>query len=178
MIAALLSSLAPRGHCFAGNATWGPNPISGDWNTAANWTQNTVPNGAGDIATFGKSAVTDLSINTTSVEVSNIIFKRGADAYTITVDSSNGFLILNVTGTGVINKSGVIQTVICKEGTTLFTNGSAGESMSLIANGGEFVFNGSASAENATFAVKSVGSFPGHLTFSDTSTSAAATIHC
>ena len=31
----------------------GTNPSSGDWNTAANWTPTTVPNGPSDIAMFG-----------------------------------------------------------------------------------------------------------------------------
>ena len=37
--------------------------LSGDWNTAANWMPNTVPNGPSDIATFGDpvSGVTHLS---------------------------------------------------------------------------------------------------------------------
>ena len=37
---------------FAGSATWNSNPVSNDWNTAANWTPATVPNGPEDIATF------------------------------------------------------------------------------------------------------------------------------
>src|SRR4051794_4142212 len=37
-------------HSFAGSATWTANPISGDWNTAENWTPNTVPNRASDTA--------------------------------------------------------------------------------------------------------------------------------
>jgi len=33
---------------LAGSATWKLNPTSGDWNTAANWSPSTVPNGAAD----------------------------------------------------------------------------------------------------------------------------------
>jgi hypothetical protein len=47
----------------AGSATWDLDPISGDWNTAANWTPNGVPNGRADIATFGLSNTTDVSIS-------------------------------------------------------------------------------------------------------------------
>src|SRR6266446_2574459 len=32
---------------FGGSATWNLNPTSGDWNTATNWTPETVPNGPG-----------------------------------------------------------------------------------------------------------------------------------
>jgi len=34
----------------AGSATWELDPISGDWNTAANWTPNGVPNGTAAFA--------------------------------------------------------------------------------------------------------------------------------
>jgi autotransporter-associated beta strand protein len=177
MISTALLSLAAQRHSFAGSATWDTNPSSGDWNMAANWTQHTVPNGAGDIATFGKSTVTDVSINTTAVEVGNIVFKRGADPFRITVDASNGFLILNVTGYGIINKSGIVQTLVCKEGTSIFfTNGSVGESMSFVGTGGSFSIIGSASAEDADFSVSSSAEYQGHLDFFNTSTAADATI--
>ena len=37
----------------AGSATWNLNPTSNDWNTAANWTPMTVPNGPSDEASPG-----------------------------------------------------------------------------------------------------------------------------
>ena len=37
---------------FAGSATRSASPATGDWNTAANWSPATVPNGASDVATF------------------------------------------------------------------------------------------------------------------------------
>ena len=42
----------------AGSATWNLHPTSGDWDTAANWTPATVPNGPADIATFSTSSAT------------------------------------------------------------------------------------------------------------------------
>jgi len=39
------------------------NPISSDWNTAANWTPPTVPNASHDIATFSLSNQTSVSIS-------------------------------------------------------------------------------------------------------------------
>src|SRR6266705_6667197 len=89
VVAAALLSLAAQRHCLAGSATWSTNPSSGDWNTAANWMPNTVPNGPGDIATFGTSNLTDLSINSTSVELDSIVFNSGATPYTISVEVSN-----------------------------------------------------------------------------------------
>ena len=32
---------------YAISAQWDLNPISGDWNTAENWTPTTIPNGPG-----------------------------------------------------------------------------------------------------------------------------------
>jgi hypothetical protein len=46
----------------AGSAMWKANPTSGDWNTAANWTPTTVPNGVSDTATFATSNTTQLSL--------------------------------------------------------------------------------------------------------------------
>src|SRR5262249_6455736 len=62
---------------FAGSATWNLKPTSGDWNTAANWTPATVPNGPADTATFGISNTTGafISVNT---EVNSIVFNAGA----------------------------------------------------------------------------------------------------
>jgi hypothetical protein len=34
---------------YAISAQWDLDPISGDWNTAANWTPNEVPNGPADL---------------------------------------------------------------------------------------------------------------------------------
>ena len=68
----------------ADSATWNLNPTSGDWNTAANWTPNTVPNGPDDIATFGVSNQTDITLSITATEVNELIFNPGASAFTIT----------------------------------------------------------------------------------------------
>jgi hypothetical protein len=47
----------------AGSATWNLNPTSGDWNTAANWTPPTVPNGPSDTASFDTSNETAVSFS-------------------------------------------------------------------------------------------------------------------
>ena len=60
----------------AGSATWDLNPGSGDWNTAANWTPMTVPNGPADIATFALSNTTSVSISA-NTEVNGITFTSG-----------------------------------------------------------------------------------------------------
>jgi hypothetical protein len=58
---------------FADSATWKLNPTSGDWNTATNWTPETVPNGPSDTATFATSNTTEVSFSAT-VEVNGIVF--------------------------------------------------------------------------------------------------------
>ena len=67
----------------ADSATWNLNPTNGDWNTAANWTPATVPNGPNDVATFDISDITDVTVSTTT-EVNAIVFDPGASAFTIT----------------------------------------------------------------------------------------------
>ncbi len=52
-----------NGTAQGGSATWNLNPTSGDWNTAANWTPATVPNGLSDIATFDASNITSVSLS-------------------------------------------------------------------------------------------------------------------
>src|SRR5215470_12731919 len=93
---------------FAGSATWNLNPTSSDWNTAANWTPASVPNGPDDIATFASSTTTTLSISA-GIELDSIVFDPGASAFAI--NDSPG-VILTLSGAGVINNSGVIQTFV------------------------------------------------------------------
>src|SRR5437660_11090583 len=91
---------------FAGSATWKLNPTSGDWNTAANWTPETVPNDPSDIATFGQSTQSSVSIST-SVDVSDIVFNAGASPFEVAVTPRAGSL--NISGGGITNNSGLIQ---------------------------------------------------------------------
>jgi hypothetical protein len=78
------------GFVHAGSATWNLNPSSGDWLTPTNWTPITVPNGPKDIATFGLSNTTFVTISEESqhTEVNSIIFTPAAtNPYNITVRS-------------------------------------------------------------------------------------------
>src|ERR1043166_3074459 len=105
--AAVLYLAAPR-QCFVGSATWSSTPSTGDWNTAANWIPNTVPNAPSDIATFNATSLTDLFISTASVEVDSAIFSSGAPAYTITLQIYN----ITFSGAGIVNNSGVLQSFV------------------------------------------------------------------
>src|SRR6476469_2217757 len=92
----------------AGSAIWDLNPGSGDWNTAANWTPITVPNGTSDTATFDLSNTTNVSISA-NTEVNGITFTPTASAYTITVSPN---LTLTISGTGITNNSRVTQNFV------------------------------------------------------------------
>ena len=67
---------------FAGSATWNLNPNSANWNTAANWTPNTVPNSPSDTATFDVSNSSNVTLSS-DTSVAGIVFNSGASAYNI-----------------------------------------------------------------------------------------------
>lgn len=92
---------------YAGNATWNNNPANGDWNTATNWTPNTVPGGS-DIATFNSSNITDIAVSQNS-DILEILFNPGASSFTYTVSHFN---IFTFTIVGVVNNSGLTQEFI------------------------------------------------------------------
>src|SRR4249920_2789793 len=98
---AVVLSLSLSTAAFAGSATWSSNPISNDWNTAANWTPNTVPNGPDDVATFGLSHHTGVFVST-DTEVNEVIFNAGASPFTI---NAAGDQELTVSAVGIINDS-------------------------------------------------------------------------
>ena len=98
----VLLTFALAASALADSATWKMNPSSGDWNTAANWTPNTVPNGPSDIATFATSSVTNVVLSS-GVEVNGIVFAAGASVFTITVGPSDEMAI---SGTGIQKRFG------------------------------------------------------------------------
>lgn len=138
---------------MAGSATWNLNPISSDWNTAANWTPATVPNGVNDVATFDASSITNVTVSS-SVQVSNIVFNAGAPAYSIA--PANNATNLTFNGTGVINNSGILQNLggtvdVSSLSTLLFMKSSSPDHLVSITQ--TFSFNGSANAGDCTFVV-------------------------
>jgi hypothetical protein len=98
-----------RSVTYAISAQWDLDPVSGDWNTAANWTPNEVPNGPADVATFALSKNTDVSISA-NTEVNGITFTSAAtNPYTITASPG---LTLTISGVGVTNNSGITQNFV------------------------------------------------------------------
>ena len=175
--AALLLLVAQR-PSFAGSATWSSNPTSGDWNTAANWVPQTLPNSETDVATFGTSNVTDLSITNASVSLDSAVFNSGAPPYTLTVQIYN----LLFYGAGIVNNSGSVQSIV---GPTVdnnnaafffFNSASAGNMTNYSSVGGFFDFEDFSSAGFAIFDVSS-GSLQANMFFQNSSTAGDATIN-
>ena len=163
-------------HSFAGSATWNVNPTSGLWNTAANWTPATVPNGPTDIATFASSSLTNLSISA-GIEVNSIVFGSGAPAFTINNTQGVG---LTISGAGVTNNSGVLQNFVNQgAGQLYFTNAAtAGDSVTYInsATGdGKIEFQGSSTAGSATYrATGAIGGDNTQINFHDQASAGTA----
>src|SRR5690242_15317106 len=103
-----LCSCLIAAHSFAGSATWSANPISGDWNTLANWTPATVPNGLRYVASFGTSTVTQLSLSS-AITVASSAYDANADGFTI---SSAGLTSLTFAGGGIVNSSATPQSFV------------------------------------------------------------------
>jgi len=147
---------------YAISTQWELDPISGDWNTAANWTPMGVPNGAADIATFGLSNTIDVSISA-NTEVNGIIFSPAAtNPYTITASPG---LTLTISGVGIVNNSGTTQNfVTAVDGT---------------GNRGQIVFRNSATAGTSTIFTNNGASVNGNLPagtwFLDTSSAGSGT---
>lgn len=144
----------------AGSATWNLNPTSGDWNTAANWTPATVPNGPDDIATFETSNTTDVSLSSFT-DVDGITFNTGASGFTITAGAGAG---LSFHRAGVTNNTGQTQRFV----TATDQDGNAGF----------IVFSGSTTAGSETLFLNTasnvVGAFPGFIQFSENATAGEA----
>src|SRR6478672_8980316 len=127
----------------AGSPTWDLNPGSGDWNTAANWTPITVPNGSSDTATFDLSNTTNVSISA-NTEVNGITFTAAAtNPYTIT---ANPGLTLTISGVGITNNSGTTQNFVTavngagNVSQVFFANSATAGSSTLFTNNGSATF--------------------------------------
>ena len=177
----LLFVLSPLHSAHADSATWNLNPISGDWNTATNWTPATVPNGSSDTATFDQSNTTSVSLSA-SVEVNEIVFDPGASPFTVTVNFAIPSLpILTVSGIGVVNNSGNAQSLVTTSNgggsesqIILLNNATAGDSSITYTVNGTMNYYNNSTAGAATFFLNGGSGF-GFLTFYDSSTLGAAT---
>jgi autotransporter-associated beta strand protein len=178
-----LTGLAPS--LRAGSATWNLNPTSSDWNDPLNWTPNTVPDGPNDIATFGLSNQTDITVSTFGTEVNELIFSPGASAFTINVTEGKTFTI---SGTGIMNNSGFDQNfVVAKASEIELTNSATAGDLTfftllgateLFGNGGQIFFLDTSSAGHGIFVVNAAANNVGNgaaITFLDNATAANGT---
>ena len=186
----LALSLAIAIHTYAGSATWNLEPTNGDWNTAANWMPNTVPNNPHDIATFDVSNVTAISLSA-DTSVDGAVFNPGASAFTITAPAGRTLIF---SGQGVTNNSGFVQNFATetdgdKAGMIVFVNEATAGDSSVFTAGSDLVhgedsfikFFGNSSAGNATFVIEEGGSlaedfYGSTLVFDESSTAGNATI--
>lgn len=190
LIIALVVSLAafPR-ISPAGSATWKLNPSSGTWSNASNWTPATVPNSASDIASFGQTTVSSISVSLTD-EVNRLNFLSGASQYTINILA--GTFEFTVSGVGISNASGITQNFViaggsATYGTISFANSAtAGSLTNFTCNGGlasggiggNIYFSGNATAGTANFVVNGSavsGGSGGIIAFFDSSSAGGAT---
>jgi len=169
---------------YAISAQWDLDPLSGDWNTAANWTPMTIPNGPADIATFALSNTTNVSISA-NTEVNGITFTAAAtNPYTITASAP---FTLVISGTGVTNNSGSTQHFITTVGANgefgliVFSDSATAGTSTMFTNnggtvsggtGGSTVFHGSSTAASAILVANggSNGGAGGQIFFDEEST--------
>jgi autotransporter-associated beta strand protein len=169
---------------YADSATWNMNPVDNNWNNPANWTPASVPNGPGDVATFGASNITEVSVRT-SVEVNSIVFDSGATPFKI---NANGHLI-TISGAGVVNNSGITQNFVINlplPAGYVYFKGSAtsGDLVQYMLSGGNltassFSFFDNTTAATSTFVIDggdSTSIQSGQLSFWDDASAENATI--
>ena len=159
-VAALL--LCGNSPVHAGSAAWISTPGNNNW-TSLNWFPNTIPTASTDVATFSTSSVTSISLSSTSIDISGIVFTAGASPYTITVVGSDDSASMSFEGAGVTNNSGNPQNFVVAAGT-----------------GSDIAFNQSSTAgSNTVYTVQggnNDGSSAGTLHFWDSSSAAQATL--
>ena len=178
IIAAALLLLAAQRQSLAGSATWATNPVSGDWNTTANWIPQTVPSTSSDVATFATSNQTQVGISAIT-EIGGINFNPGADAFTIISQPGDP---VTLSGSGIVNQSGKLQTFLCEidgglSGVFFFRNSATAGDMTSFrgSEGSFFYFNDTSSAGSAAFDLGG-GTIQSSIVFWDASTAADSTI--
>ncbi len=147
----------------AQNAMWSTAPISGVWNTPANWTPAAVPTGT---AGFGASSITSITFSAAAT-IGAFRFDAGAPAYTFNNGST-----MTLTGAGIINNSS-LQPVFNNLANSVinFRNFSTA-SNSIINNSYALYFYDASTAASAT--INNIGNT--NITFRNSSTAGNAVI--
>jgi autotransporter-associated beta strand protein len=149
-----LAALLAANSAFA--VTWSSSPVSGDWNTGANWVGGVAPMGLSSIASFGSSNITNISIspdgNFQSISLASLVFNAGASAFTMTVNPSTfGFgLDFDGNGAGITNNSGIAQNFVCNGLIQFDIGATAGiNTVFTVNSGGVMEFSPSSSSATA-----------------------------
>ena len=150
-------------HAYAGSATWKSQPPTTPWNNTANWTPATVPNGPADTATFATSQRRTIT-PTEPTEINSIVFSPGGAIFTIT---SGVGAPLTISGTGIVNDSGLTSAFVSPATVSIFfTNSASAGVQTALTNSGANVtgglggltqFSGTASAGSATITNSGTG---------------------
>jgi autotransporter-associated beta strand protein len=119
---------------------WNLDPVDGDWNNPANWSDNCVPNGALDDSHFSLSNLTEIVISE-GTAVFSMDFVAGASSYIFTCLPGLSF---SPGKGGIINNSGAVQQFIATTDQagnvgfiTLSFESTAGFSTAFILNGSQ-----------------------------------------
>ena len=127
---------------MAQDATWLPNPGSGDYSTNANWSTGLVPSGT---AFFGTSSFTSLSFSPNFTTVGGWTFNAGASAYSFTNPAN---LDLSFNGAGIAVNGG--SATLTNNGYLRFNNSSSAGGATLTNNAYQY-FNNSSTVGNGNF---------------------------
>jgi outer membrane autotransporter protein len=143
---------AGLGMAAAQAQTW--NGATTDWNTATNWTPNTVPSVTATFSNTGSTTVDNASGNVTIGAISFTAVPN-AQAYTINIDNT-----FTINGAGVTNSSTNTQIFNVNSATLSFNNSATAGSASITTNnGGSTNFTGTSSGGSAAFVVNTGGIF-------------------
>jgi autotransporter-associated beta strand protein len=127
---------------MAQDATWLPNPGSGDYSTNANWSTGLVPSGT---AFFDTSSITSLSFSPTITPVGGWTFNAGASAYSFTNPAN---LSLWFDGAGIAVNGG--SATLTNNGSLLFKNSSSAGGATITNNAYQY-FNDSSTVGSGNF---------------------------
>jgi autotransporter-associated beta strand protein len=177
-VVAVLPFFTVQQRCVAESAAWATQPINSDWSTAQNWTPPVVPNASGDTASFGRSAITNVTLSAI-INIGSLEFSRGANAFTVTAEPATNLIF---DGLGIVNASEVVQNFVGVRnggfggGFYFFGNAAAGKNTVFTTAGNPIFFNDSSTADRATFIITNdPGISGGDVIFFGSSSAAEAT---
>ena len=169
---AAVGSLLLAGASFADVRTWdGGVLFGGSWNSASNWSSNTVPSASGtSVFSNSNNGKTTIGFTSGATSIGDIRFLSNAPAFTF----NEVAFTFNITGGGITNSSTNTQTFNATLTGKINFSGAATAGTNTVFNntGGSTTFSGSSSAANATIK----NSLGGFTAFKDAATAGSAII--